>query len=73
MTFERMLQRWLERMGYSPEQAAPHLGVGHVAIYAWLAGEYQPSATRVVLLARALDVTDDALRKAIARSRQELV
>jgi transcriptional regulator with XRE-family HTH domain len=68
--FELILSNWLQSRGLSPEQAAPELGVGHVAIYAWLNGEYQPSNTKIPVLSRALQVPDDRLRAAIELSRR---
>lgn len=70
MTFATLLSRWLESRDLSPERAAPLLGVGHVAIYAWLNNQYQPSNTRVPLLARAMNVSEESLRTAIAASKR---
>lgn len=69
MTFPSLLTRWLTARRLSPEQAAPTLGVGHVAIYAWLRGEYAPSNTRIPLLSRAMLISEDTLRTAIEKAR----
>jgi DNA-binding transcriptional regulator YdaS (Cro superfamily) len=68
--FESMLANWLKSQDMSPEQAAPLLGVGHVAIYAWLNGDYQPSNTKIPSLSRALQIPEADLRPAIEKSRR---
>ncbi len=69
-TFDAILSAWLHSRRLSPEQAAPELGVGHVAIYAWLNAEYQPSNTKIPVLSRAMQISDDKLRAAIELSRR---
>ncbi len=69
-SFDSILSTWLQGRRLSPEQAAPELGVGHVAIYAWLNCEYQPSNTKIPVLSRAMLISEDRLRAAIELSRR---
>lgn len=71
ITFEKLIATYLRSHKQSPEQAAPSLGVGYVAIYAWLKGDYQPSSTKMPRLAEAMGISEDLLRKAVVRSRQD--
>ncbi len=67
--FATMLAKWLDHHRLTPQQAAPLLSVGHVTVYSWLKGDYQPSNTRIPALARTLKVSESDVRRAIERSR----
>ncbi len=69
-SFAHVLAKWLAGQGATPREAAPVLGVSHMAIYRWLHGGLPPS-TRIPALAALMGVDRAALCATVAAARRK--